>query len=108
MADAQLFEEAFTITTIHDDKYERVARVMGTSMDSLTSLALDVNTELFPVSTGEAISVCLASTLSLSGAKEEPSRGWRPTMNEATLADMWDYVCYGKVYRFEEGEGRNM
>ncbi len=27
---------------------------------------------------------------------------------EASLADMFDYVCHGKIYRFEEGEGENM
>ena len=40
--DATLYEEVFQITTVIDDKYERVARVIGASQDSLTSLTLDM------------------------------------------------------------------
>lgn len=29
-------------------------------------------------------------------------------IQQPTLADMFDYVCHGKVYRFEEGEGENI
>ena len=53
---------------------------------------------------GENIQMVLASTLSLDGTKDE--RGWRDLSRsgESTLADLYDYVCRGKVYRFEEGE----
>ncbi len=50
----------------------------------------------------------LASTLSLDGTKDD-DKGWREVgMGEQTLANEFDYVCHGKVYRFEEGEGENM
>lgn len=105
--DATLYEEAFSITTVVDDKYERVARVLGASQDSLTSLTLDINNELYPLAVGDTVSMCLATTLNLDGTKDE--RGWRDRKGEPTLADLWDYVCYGKVYRFEEGEdGKTM
>ena len=107
MADSQLYEDSFTITAINSQKYDRVSRLTGTSSDSLTVCSLDVNTELYPVNVNDPFQLMLASTLNLDGTKDE--RGWRPTaQGESTLADMWDYVCYGKVYRFEEGEGDNM
>lgn len=107
MADSQLFEDAFTITGINSQKYDRVSRITGTSSDSLTIISLDVNVELFPVTVNDPLQLMLASTLNLDGTKDE--RGWRANAQaESTLADMWDYVCYGKVYRFEEGEGENM
>ena len=48
----------------------------------------------------------LATTLALDGTKDD-DKGWRDvakgTGEEATLADMFDYVCYGKTYKFEDG-----
>ncbi|KAF2149017.1 DNA-directed RNA polymerases I [Myriangium duriaei CBS 260.36] len=110
MADAQLYEDTFTVTSVNDAKYDRVARISGTSADNLTALTLDINTDLYPLSTNDPVQLLLASTLSLDGAKDDAAKGWRPVAKgqEVTLADMWDYVCYGKVYRFEEGKGDNI
>ncbi|KAI7208889.1 hypothetical protein KC343_g9194, partial [Hortaea werneckii] len=55
MSDAQLYEDTFTITTLLDQTYDRVARVMGTSADSTTSVTLDINSELYPLNTGENV-----------------------------------------------------
>lgn len=48
----------------------------------------------------------LASSLSLDGSKDD-GRGWRDVARgeEASLADMFDYVCHGRIYKFEDGEG---
>ncbi len=71
-------------------------------------MTLDVNTELYPCSIGDTVHMVLASTLALDGSKDD-EKGWRETQRgEASLADMYDYVCHGKIYRFEEGEGDNM
>ncbi|TKA76283.1 hypothetical protein B0A55_01837 [Friedmanniomyces simplex] len=115
-ADAQLYEEAFTITTLAPQAYDRVSRLIATSTDNTTSLTLDVNSELYPLSPGENITFLLAQTLNLDGTIEDASKkGWRPSKagagaaGEQSLADLWDYVCYGKVYRHEDpGEGMNM
>lgn len=111
MTDAHLFEDSFTLTSILDDSYDRVARLVATNTESTISLTLDYNTELFPLESGQTVNVLLATTLNLDGTKEDLSRGWQPRRagTEQTLADLWDYVCYGKVYRHEEmGEGGNM
>jgi DNA-directed RNA polymerase I, II, and III subunit RPABC3 len=103
--DSQLFDEHFTITSLDQSKYDRVSRIGGTSHDSQTVMTLDVNTELYPCSIGEPIHMVLASSLALDGSKDE-SRGWRDISRsgEPTLADMFDYVCHGKIYKFEDGE----
>lgn len=107
MADSQLFEETFSVTNINSQKYDRVSRIFGTSTDNTTSLSLDINHDLYPISVGENVQMVLATTLNLDGTKDE--KGWRELGRaESTLADMYDYVCHGKVYRFEEGEGDNM
>lgn len=108
MGDSQLYSESFTLTEINAQKYDRVSRLKGNTDSGDTELTLDVNTELYPCSVGERISIVIASTLSLDGTKDD-SKGWRGVgRGEQTLADDFDYVCHGKVYRFEEGDDENI
>ncbi|KAL6881510.1 hypothetical protein J3F83DRAFT_722560 [Trichoderma novae-zelandiae] len=103
--DATLFEESFTVTDYDQSKYDRVARISCTSSDSQTVMTLDINIELFPCSVSDTLHVVLTTTLSPDGAKED-DKGWRDVGKAgdapATLADLYDYVCYGKIYKFEE------
>ncbi|KAJ4368151.1 DNA-directed RNA polymerases I, II, and III subunit RPABC3 [Neocucurbitaria cava] len=111
MADAQVFEETFSITSINNEKYDRVSRIFGTSTDNQITMTLDINHELFPVQTGETLNMVLATTLSLDGtSKEQNETMWRSVGKHGvtTLADMYDYVCYGKNYRMEDGDGDQM
>lgn len=111
MTDSVKFDETFSITSVDNEKYDRVSRLVGTSTDNSIGLTLDVNHELFPVQQGETLTVALATTLKLDGSKDEEKMGWRDMAKsgEASLADMYDYVCYGKVYRVtEENEGADV
>ena len=106
--DTQLFDESFTVTTLDHAKYDRVGRYGATSADTQTVMTLDINTELYPLQVGDAIHCVLASSLSLDGTKED-GKGWRDVGRnvdgaEPTLADMFDYVCHGKIYKFEDAE----
>ena len=108
MGDSQLFLDTFTLTDINSDKYDRVSRLTAHNENGDTELTLDVNTELYPCSINERLQVMLVSTLSLDGTRGD-GKGWREVgRGEQTLADSWDYVCHGKVYRFEEGDEENM
>lgn len=115
--DAQLYDEFFTVTSLDKGKYERVARLAGTSDGNAdTSMTLDINTELYPCEKGEKLHVVLASTLALDGStgKEDGKEttddsvgAWRNNGRDGqtSLSDLFDYVCRGKIYRFEEGAG---
>ena len=112
MSNAILFEENFAVGTdaldVDAKKYDRVSRVTAKSLSQDTQIQLDVNTELYPMAPNDAFTLCLASTLALDGSKDE-GRSWKEvTKGESTLADHYDYVCHGKVYRFEEGEAEAM
>jgi DNA-directed RNA polymerase I, II, and III subunit RPABC3 len=102
--DSTLFEDHFTVTNYDQSKYDRVARISAISADSQTALTLDINIELYPMANGQPFQMMLATTLSLDGNKDDASKGWRDVGNESTLADMWDYVCYGKIYKFEDAD----
>ncbi|KAI1176988.1 DNA-directed RNA polymerases and 3 polypeptide [Nemania sp. FL0916] len=107
--DAQLFEDTFTVTDYDQSKYDRVARITANSTDNQTQMMLDINIELFPCLVGENLQVVLATTLALDGNRDGEERGWRDVRGESTLADMYDYVCHGKIYKFEDGvEGQTL
>ena len=103
--DAQLFEEQFEISHYDQSKYDRVARITAASQDNSTHMTLDVNIELFPCQVRDQLTVVLATSLSLDGktAGVGDDKGWRDVKGESTLADMYDYVCHGKIYKFEDG-----
>ncbi|KAK0714942.1 hypothetical protein B0H67DRAFT_490951 [Lasiosphaeris hirsuta] len=111
-SDAQLFEDDFRVNKLSDPKYDRVDRLYCTSTDGQTSMDLDINKELFPCAVNDSLHVTIATTLSLDGTKDD-ERGWRDTSKtgagEQTLADTYEYVCYGKIYKFVDGDnGRNI
>lgn len=106
-SDTLLFDESFQITSLDSAKYDRVSRLTAVSLTMDVNITLDVNTQLYPVNVGDTLNLVLASTLALDGAKDD-GKGWRDTMTQGTLADMFDYVCHGKVYRFEDADGENM
>lgn len=109
MSENILFEATFKVGDINKLKYDRVSRfeAICEARPDL-QVFLDVNTELYPVEKDEILSIALALTLNIDGMKEE-AKGWRAiNRGDTTLADEYDYVCYGKIYRFDEGEGQNM
>lgn len=108
MGDSHLFADTFTLTSINSQKYDRVSRLSSHTENGDTLLTLDVNTELFPCVVGERLHILLASTLSLDGSKDD-GKGWKDVgRGESSWADEYDYVCHGKIYRFEEGDDENM
>jgi DNA-directed RNA polymerase I, II, and III subunit RPABC3 len=61
-------------------------------------LTLDVNTEIYPLNPAEKFTLLLASALSNDPTLDKEA--WRP--GRRTLADDYDYVMNGKVYKFED------
>src|SRR4051812_33532814 len=107
-SDTLLFDETFTLTSINSEKYDRVSRITGLRDD--LKFHLDINHDLYPCAVGENVQVVLAASLSLDGTSdlEQQKMGWREIDEGASLADGFDYVCYGKIYRFEEAGPDNM
>ncbi|KAL8531540.1 hypothetical protein ACS0TY_008221 [Phlomoides rotata] len=60
---------------------------------------LDINTEIYPMYAGEKFMMVLASTLNLDGT---PDSGYFTPGNRKSLADKFDYVMQGKLYRISE------
>jgi hypothetical protein len=68
-------------------------------------LTLDVNTDVYPLAVGDKFSLALAPTLALDGAPTGSSYGAALQGGAPTLADNYDYVCHGKVFKLAGGGG---
>ncbi|KAG8951992.1 DNA-directed RNA polymerases I, II, and III subunit RPABC3 [Tulasnella sp. 424] len=106
-----LFDDIFTINGIDTEgkRFDRVSRLSAKSSNFDMTLVLDYNVELYPLYKGDAITVTLASSLSLGGITEdEDANTWRPGAKKTKgLDDDYDYVMYGRVYKFDEAaEGK--
>jgi hypothetical protein len=77
-------------------------------------LTLDYNHEIFPLTVGQNVVLALASSLARDSGgtqdgaiEEERDRDvWRPDgKGKRGFEDEYDYVMYGRVYRFDPGTG---
>jgi DNA-directed RNA polymerase I, II, and III subunit RPABC3 len=75
-------------------------------------LTLDYNCEIFPLENGQSVVLALASSLARDPAvsqdgtvEEDRDRDvWRPDgKGRRGVEDDYDYVMYGRVYRFDPG-----
>lgn len=81
-----------------------IARSDNYEMD----LLLDFNNEVYPLNIGDKFTMTLASSLSLvpieiDPDEEEKRESWRERApGERDLSDEYEYVMYGKVYRYDD------
>jgi DNA-directed RNA polymerase I, II, and III subunit RPABC3 len=64
-------------------------------------LLLDVNTDIYPVELGDKLTVALAKSLT----DNEMDDGIFDQSGRASLADEYEYVMYGKVFKCLEDKG---
>ncbi|XP_003386300.1 PREDICTED: DNA-directed RNA polymerases I, II, and III subunit RPABC3-like [Amphimedon queenslandica] len=100
-----LFEDIFDVKDIDPDgkKFERVSRLFCESESFKMDLILDVNTQLYPVSLGDKFRLLLTTTLREDGLPDDGD--FLTTDGAPSLADAFEYVMYGKIYRIEGNEG---
>uniref|UniRef100_J3MH70 Uncharacterized protein n=2 Tax=Oryza brachyantha TaxID=4533 RepID=J3MH70_ORYBR len=100
-----LFEDIFTVTRLDPDgkKFDRVSRIEARSEQFDMYMQLDVATEVYPMRPGDKFTMVLAPTLNLDGT---PDIGFYTQAGRKTLADKYDYVMHGKLYKIsEDGSG---
>ncbi|CAL1696043.1 unnamed protein product [Somion occarium] len=111
-----VFDDIFTISAIDKEgkKFDRVSRLYAHSKNYDMDLTLDYNVELYPLHEGQSFALALASSLAKGptaaggvGITEEEDKDrdvWRPDgKGRRGLEEDYEYVMYGKVYRFDGG-----
>lgn len=77
--------------------------VCGKSENYEFELTVDLNTDIYPVEIGSRLSVAFAHTLNRDGTPD--SEFYDPTVKESTLADDYEYVMHGRVYKYADDKG---
>ncbi|CAG8668041.1 15485_t:CDS:2, partial [Gigaspora margarita] len=110
-----LFSDTFNINDCDKDG-KKFDRGRGESLEM--ELIIDVNTDLYPLDIGDRVNVILTTSLALdlSQAQSEDmiigatsaeeitqKTSWREkSSTERDLSDEFEYVMYGKVYKYDE------
>lgn len=96
-----IFEDLFAVGTIDKDgkKFDRVSRLTGASENYKTELVLDFNSELIQFAPNSKFTLALAKSLKPGGGHEDGFFD-ASKLKGKSLADDYDYVMFGKVYKF--------
>lgn len=124
MDPTNLFDTQFVVNQIDPDgkKFDRVSRIIASSPSLEMTLSIDVAVDIWPVSEGQQLTFQLASTLKKEAASKTDGAAdgdqvdaaaqaaerdaWRLDQpGNGGIADDFDYVMYGKVYRYDEKAG---
>ncbi|GFS45956.1 DNA-directed RNA polymerases II and V subunit 8A like [Actinidia chinensis var. chinensis] len=102
-----LLEDIFRVDAVDPDgkKFDRVSRIVATGERYNWTMQLDVNTEIYSLHVGEKFMMVLVSTLNLDGT---PDSGYYTQGGRKTLADKFEYVMHGKLYRISDASGPNL
>ncbi|KAF9499811.1 RNA polymerase [Pleurotus eryngii] len=110
-----VFDDIFTINAIDKEgkKFDRVSRLYAHSKNYDMDLTLDYNVELFPLREEQNFALALSSSLARgegpanTGTEDGGDKDldvWRPDgKGRRGLEEDYDYVMYGKVYKFDGG-----
>ncbi len=85
-------------------KFDKVNRLVASGTSFNCSLLLDHNSQIYPISIGEKVTVVLASTLSLDGSPDSGAFDQSLSVaggTKGSLADNYDYVTHGIVYLYK-------
>lgn len=99
---SELFTDNFTVNQIDPDgrSFDNIQRIFCSNDSSDSTLVLDVNSQLYEMHVDEVFSLVLSQEISADGTSD--SVHWYPGLLQNSIASKFDYVMYGKVYRYEE------
>ncbi|KAK9288520.1 hypothetical protein L1049_016979 [Liquidambar formosana] len=103
-----LIDGLFKVERLDPDgkKFDKVTRIEARSEALEMYMQLDVNTEIYPLQPGEKFAMALATTLNLDGT---PDTGYFTQGGRKSLADKYEYVMHGKLYKIgEDASGNNV
>eukprot|EP00243_Klebsormidium_subtile_P012413 TRINITY_DN7554_c0_g1_i1.p1 TRINITY_DN7554_c0_g1~~TRINITY_DN7554_c0_g1_i1.p1 ORF type:complete len:152 (-),score=34.14 TRINITY_DN7554_c0_g1_i1:62-517(-) len=94
------FEDIFTVTKKDPDgrKFDKVSRLIGVGEQFEMDLILDVNTSLYPLNKDDKFTLALAPKLSLREGVQDSA--FFDQSGEPNLADKYEYVMHGKLYKY--------
>ena len=103
-----IFEDVVEIKYIDRQAkiFDKVQRCEGTTKDGNYDVAMDINSEIYPMKVGECYSLNLATSIDNSkNTKEFNFELFSKSKN--TLLDKYEYVMCGKVFQFSNDKEKD-
>ena len=99
-----IFEDRFSVQAVNPDgkMYQRLSRIVCKS-NSNVSVTCDINSDIYPVESGQVLSIALARTINLDGS-EDTNQYDHGAFQQPTLMDSFDYVMHGLVFECNSDE----
>lgn len=89
-----IFDDTFEVLGVDNEKFDNVSRIKAKAQTFLADIEVDINTDIYPIQIKDTLRIAIAST----GSTQMDS--WDGTGSSAgNLADEYEYVMYGKVYK---------
>jgi DNA-directed RNA polymerase I, II, and III subunit RPABC3 len=104
-----LFEDNLRINDIDKEgkAFDKVSRIEGVAEDSNCKITLDVNSDVYPVSKESYYSIAIAKSLNIDGTPSPNNFTFDTYSKKNSLLDKFDYVTYGKIFKYsEESSGK--
>ena len=105
----RVFEEILDIKSIDKDLkiFDKVQRCEGETQDFKYQIAMDINSEIYPMKVGASYKILLAK--SIYDSKQTPKHFDYELFsnNKNTLMDDYDYVMCGKVFQFSQDKKKD-
>lgn len=91
---AIVFDDTFEVLRVDNQKFENVARISAKAQTFLADIEVDINTDVYPIQVKDTLRIALAT----SGSSQMET--WDgSSASIGSLADEYEYVMYGKVYK---------
>jgi DNA-directed RNA polymerase I, II, and III subunit RPABC3 len=89
-----IFDDTFEVLGVDNEKFDNVSRIKAKAQTFLADIEVDINTDIYPIQNKETLRIAIAST----GSSQMDS--WDGSGSSlGSLADEYEYVMYGKVYK---------
>ena len=96
----ELYNERFTVSKIDDSQFDNIKRIYCTNAEGSANLVLDINSLIYKIRENDSFAFLLRSQI--SSDPQGDSYHWHPSQIKSTEAAKFNYVMYGKVYRYED------
>lgn len=98
-----LFDDIFEVKNVDRDGkiFDKVSRINCSSETYEVELNLDINSDIYKVTTGTKLKVVLTSSLNQDGTEQS----YYDSTVKPALLDKFDYAMYGKVFKYELDRG---
>jgi DNA-directed RNA polymerase I, II, and III subunit RPABC3 len=89
-----VFDDTFEVSAVDNEKFDNVGRVKAKAQTFLADIEVDINTDIYPITPKDTLRIAIAT----SGSSQ--MEHWDGSTSAiGSLADEYEYVMYGKVYK---------